>query len=275
MPQNDKERTSLIQRRIKAILFDLGETILNFGKLNTSGLFTQAARTTYDFLKQLSQPVGSFHLYLWRNIFGLRVHYLISSITGNDFDSLTLLKKNGQKKGFKLSDQQWEQLNWLWYQPLSTKASIEPDIVQTLTKLTNDGVKLGIVSNTFVHSSSLDRHLAQCELLEFFPLRIYSYQLHCRKPHKGIFLAAAQQIGEDPEDILFVGDRINKDIKGAIKAGMTPVLKTAYTNTGKKVPPGVEIINTIAELPNLVGKISPTSLFHNPKETEPARKQIT
>ena len=172
------------------------------------------------------------------------------------YTHLTLLKKNGQKKGYNLTDQQWEQLNWLWYQPLSAKASIEPDLIQTLAKLTNDGIKLGIVSNTFVHSSSLDRHLAQYELLEFFPLRIYSYQLHCRKPHKEIFLAAAEQIGESPKDILFVGDRISKDIKGAISAGMMPVLKTAYTNTGKKIPPGVDTINTITELPELVKKIS-------------------
>lgn len=244
----------MTQHRIKAVLFDLGETILNFGKLNTSSLFAEAGRLTYDFLKQQSQPVGSFHFYLWRNLIGLRMHHLISSITGNDFDSLTLLKRNGQKKGFNLTNQQWEQLNWLWYQPLSAKASMEPGLIQTLTKLTNDGIKLGIVSNTFVHSSSLDRHLAQYELLEFFPLRIYSYQLHCRKPHKEIFLAAAEQIGESPENILFVGDRVNKDIKGAINAGMIPVLKTAYTNTGKKIPPGVEKINTIAELPELVKK---------------------
>jgi HAD superfamily hydrolase (TIGR01549 family) len=249
----------LTQRTIKAILFDLGETIFNFGRLDTSSLFAEAAGLTYDFLKQLSQPVGRFHFYLWRNLIGLRMHYLISAITGNDFDSLTLLKKNGQKKGFKLTDQQWEQLNWLWYKPLSAKASIEPDLTQTLTKLTNDGLTLGIVSNTFVHSNSLDRHLAQYELLEFFPLRIYSYQLHCRKPHKEIFLAAAKRIGENPEDIVFVGDRINKDIKGAINAGMIPVLKTAYTNTGKKTPPGVERINTIAELPELVKKSPPKS----------------
>ena len=248
----------MTQHRIKAILFDLGETLLNFGKLKTSSLFAEAGRLTYDFLKQLSQPVGNFHFYLWHNLIGLRIHHLISTITGNDFDSLTLLKKNGQKKGFDLTDEQWEQLNWLWYQPLSTKASIEPDLAHTLTKLTNDGLKLGIVSNTFVHSSSLDRHLAQYELLDFFPLRIYSYQLHCRKPHKEIFLAAAEQIGERSEDTLFVGDRINKDIKGAINAGMIPILKTAYTNTGKKIPSGVRTIDTIAELPELVKKISST-----------------
>ena len=248
----------MTQHKIKAVLFDLGETILNFGNLNTGSLFTEAGRLTYDFLKQHSQSVGSFNFYLWHNLIGLRMHHLFSAITGNDFDSLTLLKKNGQKKGYNLTDEQWEQLNWLWYQPLSTQASIEPDLAQTLTKLTNDGLKLGIVSNTFVHSSSLDRHLAQYELLDFFPLRIYSYQLHCRKPHKEIFLAAAEQISENPQDIIFVGDRINKDIKGAINAGMIPVLKTAYTNTGKKIPPGVETINTIAELPELIKKLSST-----------------
>jgi HAD superfamily hydrolase (TIGR01549 family) len=258
--------------RIKAILFDLGETLLNFGKIDTTKAFVEAGRLTYDYLKELSQPVGNFQFYLWRNLVGLRLHHLISTITGNDFDSLSLLKKNGLKKGLKLTDEQWQQLNWLWYEPLSRIASIEPDLAQTLTKLTDAGIKLGIVSNTFVHASSLDTHLDRYKLLDFFDLRMYSYQFNCRKPNKEIFLTAAERIGVNPENIFFVGDRINKDVKGAINAGMIPVLKDAYTNAGKKVPPGVIKINTIAELPELVEKISGNNVINNTKAREPVKK---
>ena len=55
---------------------------------------------------------------------------------------------------------------------------------------------------------------------------------------------------------MFVGDRIDNDIKAAVKAGMTAVLKAAYTNAGKKSPKGVWKINQLSELPGLIEKIN-------------------
>jgi FMN phosphatase YigB (HAD superfamily) len=118
------------------------------------------------------------------------------------------------------------------------------------------GLKLGIVSNTFVTASSLDRHLEQYGILDFFPVRLYSYELDFRKPDARIFKAAAEKIGEKAENILFVGDRINKDIKPAAKAGMRAVLKAAYTNVGRELPKGVRKINKLSELPALIEKIN-------------------
>ena len=81
---------------------------------------------------------------------------------------------------------------------------------------------------------------------------MYSYEFGFRKPDKRIFLAAAERIGFKPEEIMFVGDRINIDIKGAIATGMTPILKNAHTNAGKKISNGITRIDKIAELPGLV-----------------------
>jgi FMN phosphatase YigB (HAD superfamily) len=58
------------------------------------------------------------------------------------------------------------------------------------------------------------------------------------------------------ENILYVGDRIDKDIRPALRSGMQAVLKTAYTNNGKKIPKGARKINQLAELPGLIEKIN-------------------
>jgi len=55
---------------------------------------------------------------------------------------------------------------------------------------------------------------------------------------------------------LYVGDRIDKDIRPAIRSGMQAVLKTAYTNAGKKIPKGAWKINQLSELPGLIEKIN-------------------
>jgi putative hydrolase of the HAD superfamily len=245
----------LARTNIEAILFDLGETLLNFGKIeSTAKLFKDAGRRSYTYLKKLNQPVGPFRGYFWRNMFGLRLRYYISMLTGRDFDSLTLLEKYGTRRGFQLSREQWQELNWLWYEPLRQRSSTEPDLAQTLTKLTRAGLKLGIVSNTFVNAGAHDKHLAEEGLIDFFDTRVYSCDFGFRKPDKRIFLEAARQVGAQPTNIMYVGDRINQDVKGALRAGMKPVLKNAYTNAGKKPPPGVERIDRVSELPDLVHK---------------------
>ncbi len=239
---------------IKAVLFDLGETLLNYGKVNTTRLFQQGARLSYDFLKSCGQPVGNFNYYCWRNLIALRIRHWLSNITKNDFNSLLLLRGIGTKRGIRLDRQQWRHFAWLWYEPLSKIAKVEPKTAETLAALKNLGLKLGIVSNTFVTGSSLDKHLQQLGILHFFPVRVYSYEFDFRKPDTRIFKVAAEKIGETMENILFIGDRINYDIKPATKAGMQAVLKEAYTNVGEKTPKGAWKINQLSELPALIEK---------------------
>ena len=214
-------------KKVKAVLFDLGETLVNFGKIKAGRLFRQGAKLSYDFLKSCGQPVGNFQYYCWRNLIALRIRHLLSNITKNDFNSLSLLRGIGIKKGIRLDGQKWRHFAWLWYEPLSKIAMTEPKIKETLAALNNSGLKLGIVSNTFVNGCSLEKHLQQIGILDFFTVRVYSYEFDFRKPDARIFKAAAEKIGEVSENILYVGDRIDKDIIPAIRSGMQAVLKTA------------------------------------------------
>ena len=243
-------------KKIKAILFDLGETVLNFGRVNATRLFRQGARLSYDFLKSHGQPVGSFEYYYWRNLILLRIRYGLTRITKKDFNTLTLLRGVGTKKGVKLDRQQWRHFAWLWYEPLSKLGRTEPKIERTLTALKRLGLKLGIVSNTFVHASSLEKHLERLGISDFFSVRVYSYEFDFRKPDLRIFRAAADRIGEKLENIVLVGDRIDNEIIPALKLGMTAVLKAAYTNAGKKTPPRAYRIDHLCELPELIEKIN-------------------
>ncbi len=248
----DPERS----RRVKAVLFDLGDTLLNFGKVKTTRIFMAGAKASYDFLKNLGQPVNCFKYQLCLNLIRLHIRRLLWNIIGRDFDTLALLKKVGTKKRLGLNEQQWRHLAWLWYEPLSKITQVEPKIIETLSALKNLGLKLGIVSNTCVNACSLEQHLKELGMLDFFTVRVYSYEFAFRKPDTRIFKIAADRIGELSENILFVGDRINKDINPAVKTGMRAVLKAAYTNDGKKIPKGALKINQLSELPELIEKIN-------------------
>lgn len=242
---------------IKAVLFDLGETLLCFGKVNVLSVFREGAELSTAYLKRMNQPVKYSAGYLLRSLLVMRIGILWSHLVrGRDFDSLEVLKKHGQKKGIRLTDDQWKELNWCWYEPLSRRIQPEEDLPLTLDKLRRQGLRLGIVSNTFVNSSVLDRHLSRLGLLEFFDVRMYSYNYPFRKPDRRIFDEAARRIDVSPHQIVFVGDKISADVRGALSAGMTPVLKKAPTNRRKSPPNGVRVIEKLSELPKIVENLN-------------------
>ena len=238
------------------MLFDLGDTILDFGRVNTTKAFLLGARATHTFLKEQGQPAAPFAWYALRNLLRLRWRYLVSDVTGRDFDSLELLRTIGMKTGVNLSQSQWEQFAWLWYEPLGRCARVEEDIQETFSTLRRLGIKLGIVSNTFVNRASLERQLQNLGLLDFFSVQLYSYEFNVRKPDEELFRIAAEKIDVPVGNILFVGDRIDNDILPAMASGMRAALKDAYTNAGKKTPDGAHRICRLAELPALIERIN-------------------
>ena len=243
-------------RRIEAVLFDLGDTLLHFGKLRKGQLVEEAVRRSYAYLQEHHQPTGPFWAYRLMHLWGVRWHLLRSWATGNDFNSLELLRTYGARNGMTLTPEQWEELNWRWYEKLAEAGVVEPGTTEALAALRAMGLKLGVLSNTFIHKSSLERHLEQEGLLEYFPVRLYSYEFPWRKPNVKIFQEAARRIGVAPQKILFVGDLIHKDVTGSMAAGMTAALKVGPSNAGQTVPQGVLSIDKIADLPALIESLT-------------------
>lgn len=242
------------KRRIEAVLFDLGETLLQFGRLDRNKLFSEAVQRSYAYLKDQSQPVGSYWAYRLFYLWGIRWSVFKSAISGNDFDSLELLKEYGRKRGFTLSPAQWEEVNWQWYRGLADIGGVVPGTPQTLEKLRQTGLKLGLLSNTFIHKSSLERHMQEAGLLDYLPVRLYTYDYPWRKPDARIFKEGARAMGVDCEKIIYVGDRIDNDVIGAKKVGMLPVLVKAYTNAMIPIPADVAFIESLTELPEWIEK---------------------
>jgi FMN phosphatase YigB (HAD superfamily) len=84
------------------------------------------------------------------------------------------------------------------------------------------------------------------------PERFYSYDFDYRKPDVRIFKDVARKMNIDAGRTIYVGDRVDNDVKGSLAAGMLPVLKKAYTNERVKIPAGTLQITTISELPGLI-----------------------
>jgi len=243
---------------IKAVIFDLGETLFSYGEMDVNARFHEGARLTYDYLNRQNSTSGklpAFPRYFRRHYLSIKWHYAWSNVLRREFDCLALLDRKSRKMGFCLSDTQLEELAWLWYKPLGDTASIEPDLLRTLQTLTDMSLRLAIISNTFLPASSLDQHLQKFDLLKFFPVRVYSSDTVFRKPDKRIYQAALGKIGVSAAHVMMVGDKQREDIKGPARLGIRPVFKRGLLNQKTKVPVGVPVIENVSELPALIEKV--------------------
>lgn len=215
---------------IQAVLFDLGDTIIDFGigRREAEVLFRQGAKLTYQDLLRRNHPnLPPYQLYFKTHYRIMQRAYIWSKLSRRDFSYEAVLARAAFKLNLHLTPDDLLRLSAIWYQPIALASTIDPGITPMLRQLRDAGTRLGIVSNTLVPPHCLDAHLAAEGLLEFFPIRIYSSQVRYRKPHPRIFEIALNLIGVPAGRTLFIGDLLKADVYGAKKAGMHTVWKPA------------------------------------------------
>lgn len=82
------------------------------------------------------------------------------------------------------------------------------------------GLKLGLVSNAFDPGWLLHRDLELMGLAERLDVAVFSSEVGKRKPHPLIFQRALEALEVAPQRVLFVGDRLYEDVRGAAELGM-------------------------------------------------------
>ena len=216
----------MIQNRsIKAVLFDLGNTLLDFEPSNIEEIFKIGSHRVYDYLLKKGYPLPSFNNYHRRQLRRILWRAGWARLIRRDFNGLETLRRISLSMGHNLSQHELEEMVWQWYDPLSNTARVAAELRDVLDWLRRLNLKLGIISNTFVPGTILDRHLAREGLLDYFPVRIYSCDTRFRKPSRKIFRLALDKLSCPAQHVVFVGDLPRMDIRGARRLGMIGVLK--------------------------------------------------
>ncbi len=100
-----------------------------------------------------------------------------------------------------------------------------PGTEDALRTLTDKGYRLGIIANTAWPGFCMDRAFAGVGLLPFFGIRIYSGDIGIEKPDPAIFRLAERIGGLAGKSILYVGNDVEADIKGAAAAGWSTAFR--------------------------------------------------
>jgi putative hydrolase of the HAD superfamily len=241
---------------LQGILFDLGDTLLDFEPMDTRQVFRDGARLCYERLKSRLPRSLCFDDYCRRQFRSVRWAYFWSKLSGREFDSLALMCRNHARWGIALDPATCDQMMWNWYESLLRHASIADDVIPTLQNLRDHGLKLGLVSNTFIPAAIHDRHLREAGLIDLLPVRVYSSHVRYRKPHPQIFRIALQQLGTPAAATLFVGDMPKADILGAKGVGMKTALRRGRAGNNHQGAAD-HVIRNVCELLDLAPVVKP------------------
>jgi 2-haloalkanoic acid dehalogenase type II len=102
------------------------------------------------------------------------------------------------------------------------KMYLRDDCIATLQSLRGSGLTLSIVSN--IDDDYLQPMVRSLELESHIDHWTSSEEARSCKPHSGIFDLALQKAGCEANEVVFVGDSREHDVKGARRAGMKAVL---------------------------------------------------
>lgn len=95
------------------------------------------------------------------------------------------------------------------------------DVNDALSRLRSRGMRLGILSNFPPH---LEEILARHGIHGYFDFFVVSSLVGMEKPDSAIFELAIERAGVPKEEILYVGDHMDDDIRGARAVGLPAVL---------------------------------------------------
>ncbi|MFE0194055.1 HAD family hydrolase [Streptomyces sp. NPDC059008] len=110
-------------------------------------------------------------------------------------------------------------------------------------------VRQAVLSNS--SSANQERKLAALGIRARFEAVLCADELGHAKPAPEAFTGACEALGLAPEEVVYVGDRLDIDALGARDAGLTAVWLDR-TDSGEELPPGIRRIASLAELPELL-----------------------
>jgi putative hydrolase of the HAD superfamily len=111
-----------------------------------------------------------------------------------------------------------------------TKQNLKPwpDAVEVLSQLKSMGYKIALISDCSAETPAV---WASTVISPFIDISLFSCVVGIKKPDPRIYLQAAEQLGVQPGDCLYVGDGSSQELSGAARVGMHPVLIRAMAGT--------------------------------------------
>ncbi len=216
--------------RLRAVVFDLGETLVTF-RGDPEEVHRQGSQRAYGLLWQrLGLPMGLEEftrrlLEIRRELFERTFQELRQYTAADAFRQLLA------ELGFTVPDAWLQEAVRRYFEPELSAYQPMPDVHQVLEALRQRGLKLAVLSNASDHRFIVD--LVQARgLAPYMEVVETSARVGVPKPHPQAFWAVLEALQCSPEEALMVGDTLAMDIAGAQQVGM----RTVWIPRDERVP---------------------------------------
>jgi epoxide hydrolase-like predicted phosphatase len=188
-------RVSMSESRLPAVLFDFGG-VLTTSVWDSFAAFLRGEGLDPDTIKNLFRHDPD----ALADLRGLET----GALTEAEFE-----QKFGRRLGLKDPDGLID----------SMFSGMKPDerMVEAVREIRGAGLFTGMISNSW-STSHYDRKLLE----ELFDVAVISAEVHLHKPQPEIYLLAAERLGVEPAECIFVDD-LRENWEGAEAVGMTAV----------------------------------------------------
>jgi putative hydrolase of the HAD superfamily len=123
--------------------------------------------------------------------------------------------------GIEISEQQLQRVVEDRLQGFREHCTPRATVPATLTRLRQDGVKVGLVSDC---GQEIPDIWQDTELAPLIDATVFSCNVGATKPHPSLYKLACEQLSVQPARCLYVGDGGSRELTGAAAVGMHPVL---------------------------------------------------
>jgi HAD superfamily hydrolase (TIGR01509 family) len=214
-----------MNKPLKAILFDMGSTLLEFENSTWDVLRRLSTEKGYEFLKEknLNLPnFGEFSETLSAEFVKARSE-IEQSLKELKFEKV--ISDFFTKLNLSTSDGIYGSFLEVYYQPVTDQITLIDGAEEVLKYFKDQNLKIGLISNTIFPDKFHLRELKRFGLYPYLNICFFSSAVGFRKPHPRIFQLTLEGLEIDPCQAVFIGDRLEEDVGGAQKVGMKGILK--------------------------------------------------
>ena len=212
--------------KYRAILFDLGQTLLEYPGASHEFWRVFLERRLVDMHAEFCQAApaveGDVSAFVRQTIDLMWPERKIN-LSGRSWHFRERLKAVLSHYGCEhCSPNDLERLTDSFYEPIGAGTQRYPETLEVLQAIRAAGLPMAIISNApwDVPGRLLKADMERWEVIGFFDAFVTSGEAPWRKPNPEFMWAAAQELGVEPEACLVVGDSLKADIVGAKAAGM-------------------------------------------------------
>ena len=202
-------------RKPLGIIFDLGETVLQYEKPNPLNGTKKLLEIAINPDKVTAEEIQDYANFLSKEIQAKKDEVMLEA-TCQSFQRLLF-------ENFNISFKEKPENIEMIFARATYKNTPSKGIFHLLDTLDKHNIKKGALSNSSFSGGVIRAELEEYGLESRFDFIISTADYGIRKPHKIIFDLALKKMNLPAEEVWFIGDSLKYDIKGAINAGLHPV----------------------------------------------------